>query len=114
MNRKRIYGLVDQNTGYVHRKREYESSTAINAHTGEVYSVSSAVKELAQKGSDLQRSPLVYILVREKRAYYPDDNFIRLSMREEVWCDLLANAHVLPSFLEVLHSNEAGQLAHVS
>ncbi|CAF9910199.1 MAG: hypothetical protein HETSPECPRED_009649 [Heterodermia speciosa] len=61
-----------------------------------------------------QRSPLILLYIRQKRVYYRHGTANWLSIDSKTWLDILTKFDVLPSFLELLHSNNGGTMAYKS
>ena len=65
-------------------------------------------------GSAMLESPLTVIHVRQKRVYMPRETVVAISLDEITWRTLLARYSILPSFLDLLHSNDGGTLAYTT
>ena len=57
---------------------------------------------------------LTVVYLRQKRQYLHEATYSAISTDESTWRTLLETFNVLPSFIEILHSNNGGSLKHIT
>ena len=68
----------------------------------------------SMSSSNVLESQTTVVHVRQKRIYMKNNSSSSLSVSEHTWRSVLERFEVLPSYLELLHSNNGGTLSHTS
>lgn len=78
----------------------------------EVNVMDTALRQIDDDPSDSPQANIIF--VRGKREYLRGSNLLALRVHDHFWEKILSSGHVLPSFLEVLHTNDSATMAHLS
>lgn len=68
----------------------------------------------ASFSADVAESPVTVIYIRQKRRYYPQGTRSLKSVDRGTWLRVLQHFDVLPSFVELVHSNNGGTLCQTT
>ena len=109
--------LIAKDSDWIDTPKQYSLRCVRKAGSGfkllQPYTRQESIEDLL-RGTDGPGPPSFFaVFVRQARIYLPNKTYSKFYLDEQMWRNILLHGDVLPSFLEILHTNNSANVSHI-